>query len=68
MVSRSSSRLDDPLLYRRQRNKRAEEELHHISENLSFRLEELDQVRVCVCVVCERSRNIVRNVFKQKLF
>ncbi|XP_056266144.1 centrosomal protein of 95 kDa-like isoform X2 [Pseudoliparis swirei] len=39
-----SSRLDDPLLYRRQRNKRAEEELHHISENLSFRLEELDQM------------------------
>uniref|UniRef100_A0A8C3GCS5 Centrosomal protein 95 n=1 Tax=Cyclopterus lumpus TaxID=8103 RepID=A0A8C3GCS5_CYCLU len=34
----------EPLLYRRQRNKQAEEELHHISENLSYRLEELDQM------------------------
>lgn len=45
----SSSRLEEegfeePLSYRRQRNKQAEEELHHISENLSHRLEELDQV------------------------
>ncbi|XP_034385720.1 centrosomal protein of 95 kDa-like isoform X3 [Cyclopterus lumpus] len=39
-----SSRLEEPLLYRRQRNKQAEEELHHISENLSYRLEELDQM------------------------
>ena len=45
--------LEEPLSYRRQRNKKAEEELHHISENLSHRLEELDQVCVCVCVcVC----------------
>lgn len=28
----------------RQKNKQAEEELHHISEKLSHRLEELDQV------------------------
>ncbi|XP_051240026.1 centrosomal protein of 95 kDa isoform X2 [Dicentrarchus labrax] len=35
---------EDPLSYRRQRNKKAEEELHHISENLSHRLEELDQM------------------------
>ncbi|XP_033985038.1 centrosomal protein of 95 kDa-like isoform X2 [Trematomus bernacchii] len=45
----SSSRLEEedlkePLSYRRQRNKKAEEELHHISENLSHRLEELDQM------------------------
>ncbi|XP_070773236.1 centrosomal protein of 95 kDa-like [Enoplosus armatus] len=45
----SSSRLEEegfeePLLYRRQRNKQAEEELHHISEKLSHRLEELDQM------------------------
>ncbi|XP_029997665.1 centrosomal protein of 95 kDa isoform X2 [Sphaeramia orbicularis] len=36
--------VDEPLSYRRQRNKQAEEELHHISENLSHRLEELDQM------------------------
>ncbi|KAK1886590.1 Centrosomal protein of 95 kDa [Dissostichus eleginoides] len=36
--------LKEPLSYRRQRNKKAEEELHHISENLSHRLEELDQM------------------------
>ncbi|CAJ1053678.1 centrosomal protein of 95 kDa-like isoform X1 [Xyrichtys novacula] len=35
---------EDPLSYRRQRNKKAEEELHHISEKLSHRLEELDQM------------------------
>lgn len=35
---------EEPLSYRRQRNKKAEEELHHISEKLSHRLEELDQV------------------------
>nr|XP_046265146.1 centrosomal protein of 95 kDa-like isoform X3 [Scatophagus argus] len=34
----------EPLSYRRQRNKQAEEELHHISEKLSHRLEELDQM------------------------
>ncbi len=39
---------EEPLSYRRQRNKQAEEELHHISEKLSHRLEELDQV----CVRC----------------
>ncbi|XP_068178229.1 centrosomal protein of 95 kDa-like isoform X2 [Antennarius striatus] len=37
-------RLEEPLLYRRQRNKQAEEELHSISEKLSNRLEELDQM------------------------
>ncbi|KAK5899328.1 hypothetical protein CesoFtcFv8_008819 [Champsocephalus esox] len=36
--------LKEPLSYRRQRNKKAEEELHNISENLSHRLEELDQM------------------------
>ncbi|XP_063739846.1 centrosomal protein of 95 kDa-like isoform X1 [Eleginops maclovinus] len=36
--------LKEPLSYRRQRNKKAEEELHHISANLSHRLEELDQM------------------------
>ncbi|XP_059196531.1 centrosomal protein of 95 kDa-like [Centropristis striata] len=36
--------LEDPLSHRRQRNKKAEEELHHLSENLSHRLEELDQM------------------------
>ncbi|XP_075946434.1 centrosomal protein of 95 kDa-like isoform X2 [Anarhichas minor] len=35
---------EEPLSYRRQRNKQAEEELHHLSENLSHRLEELDQM------------------------
>ncbi|KAM4751092.1 centrosomal protein of 95 kDa-like isoform 2-T2 [Anableps anableps] len=33
---------EESLAYRRKRNKEAEEELHHISENLSHRLEELD--------------------------
>lgn len=36
--------LPEPLSYCRQRNKKAEEELHHISVNLSHRLEELDQM------------------------
>ncbi|XP_032388698.1 centrosomal protein of 95 kDa isoform X1 [Etheostoma spectabile] len=36
--------LAEPLSYRRQRNKQTEEELHHISENLCHRLEELDQM------------------------
>ncbi|XP_034543581.1 centrosomal protein of 95 kDa-like isoform X2 [Notolabrus celidotus] len=36
--------LEDPLVNRRQRNKKAEEELHHISEKLSHRLQELDQM------------------------
>ncbi|XP_037328671.2 centrosomal protein of 95 kDa-like isoform X3 [Pungitius pungitius] len=36
--------LEEPLSYRRQQNKQAEEELQHISENLSHRLEELDQM------------------------
>lgn len=48
--------LEEPLSYRRQRNKKAEKELHHLSENLSHRLEELDQVCVCVCI---RSEHIV---------
>ncbi|XP_072319406.1 centrosomal protein of 95 kDa-like [Eucyclogobius newberryi] len=34
----------DPLSSHRQRNKKTEEELHNISENLSHRLEELDQM------------------------
>ncbi|KAM9363657.1 centrosomal protein of 95 kDa-like [Symphorus nematophorus] len=38
------SGFEEPLSYRRQRNKQAEEELHHISEKLSHRLEELDQM------------------------
>ncbi|XP_068607216.1 centrosomal protein of 95 kDa-like [Brachionichthys hirsutus] len=37
-------RTEEPLLYRTQRNKQAEEELHSISEKLSNRLEELDQM------------------------
>ncbi|XP_031145392.1 centrosomal protein of 95 kDa isoform X2 [Sander lucioperca] len=36
--------LGEPLSYRRERNKQTEEELHHISENLCHRLEELDQM------------------------
>ncbi|XP_038569783.1 centrosomal protein of 95 kDa-like isoform X1 [Micropterus salmoides] len=36
--------LGEPLSYCRQRNKQAEKELHHISEKLSHRLEELDQM------------------------
>ncbi|XP_029016044.1 centrosomal protein of 95 kDa isoform X2 [Betta splendens] len=40
-----SSRVEEePLSYQRQRNRKAEEELHHISEKLSHRLEELDQM------------------------
>lgn len=34
----------EPLSHRRQRNKKTEEELHNISENLSHRIEELDQM------------------------
>ncbi|KAF7655099.1 hypothetical protein LDENG_00060750 [Lucifuga dentata] len=34
----------EPLSYRRQKNRKAEQELHHISEKLSQRLEELDQM------------------------
>ncbi|XP_069023059.1 centrosomal protein of 95 kDa-like isoform X1 [Embiotoca jacksoni] len=41
---RAQEGFEEPLCYRRQRNKQAEEELHHISENLSHRLEELDQM------------------------
>ncbi|XP_016891009.1 centrosomal protein of 95 kDa isoform X2 [Cynoglossus semilaevis] len=37
-------RFKDPPLYCRQRNRKAEEELHLISENLSHRLEELDEM------------------------
>ncbi|PWA14867.1 hypothetical protein CCH79_00014190 [Gambusia affinis] len=33
---------EESLAYRRRRNREAEQELHHISENLSHRLEELD--------------------------
>uniref|UniRef100_A0AAX7VY92 DUF5745 domain-containing protein n=1 Tax=Astatotilapia calliptera TaxID=8154 RepID=A0AAX7VY92_ASTCA len=35
---------EEPLSYNRKRNKQAEQELHEISENLSHRLEELDQM------------------------
>ncbi|KAM9857596.1 centrosomal protein of 95 kDa-like [Aulostomus maculatus] len=35
---------EEPLSHRRRRNKEAEMELHHISEKLSHRLEELDQM------------------------
>ncbi|KAG7223710.1 hypothetical protein INR49_015437, partial [Caranx melampygus] len=35
---------EEPLSYRRQSNKKAEEELHQISEKLSHRLEELDEM------------------------
>lgn len=52
---------EESLSYRRQRNKQAEEELHHISEKLSHRLEELDQV--CVAVLC--SQSVQRFCFKQ---
>lgn len=48
----SSNRLaedfEEPLSYRRQSNKKAEEELHQISEKLSHRLEELDEVCMCL--------------------
>lgn len=48
-VSLSRSRLHEeglerPLSFHRQKSKQAEKELHHISEKLSHRLEELDQV------------------------
>lgn len=50
IVCLSSNRVEEdfkePLSYRRQSNRKAEEELHHISEKLSNRLEELDQVSV----------------------
>ncbi|XP_027139112.1 centrosomal protein of 95 kDa isoform X2 [Larimichthys crocea] len=42
--SRLEDSFEEPLSHRRQKNKRAEEELHHISEKLSHRLEELDQM------------------------
>ncbi|XP_029359752.1 centrosomal protein of 95 kDa isoform X2 [Echeneis naucrates] len=35
---------EEPLSYRRQSNRKAEEELHQISEKLSHRLEELDEM------------------------
>ncbi|XP_056136573.1 centrosomal protein of 95 kDa-like isoform X2 [Lampris incognitus] len=35
---------DEPLSYQRQNNRQAEQELHHMSEKLSRRLEELDQM------------------------
>uniref|UniRef100_A0A3P9LJ40 DUF5745 domain-containing protein n=1 Tax=Oryzias latipes TaxID=8090 RepID=A0A3P9LJ40_ORYLA len=41
---RTRDGLDEPLSSRRQRNKQAEQELHHISEKLSHRLEELDEM------------------------
>uniref|UniRef100_A0A3P8VSW9 DUF5745 domain-containing protein n=1 Tax=Cynoglossus semilaevis TaxID=244447 RepID=A0A3P8VSW9_CYNSE len=43
-VKLPEERFKDPPLYCRQRNRKAEEELHLISENLSHRLEELDEV------------------------
>lgn len=48
----------EPLSYRRQRNKKAEEELHQISDNLSHRLEELDQMLKRVLSETEESGEI----------
>uniref|UniRef100_A0A7N6BBX7 DUF5745 domain-containing protein n=1 Tax=Anabas testudineus TaxID=64144 RepID=A0A7N6BBX7_ANATE len=42
--NRVEEEFEEPLSYRRQSNRKAEEELHHISEKLSNRLEELDQM------------------------
>lgn len=36
--------VEGPMSDQRRKNKQAEKELHHISEKLSHRLEELDQV------------------------
>ncbi|XP_017290640.1 centrosomal protein of 95 kDa isoform X2 [Kryptolebias marmoratus] len=40
----TQERFEEPLSYRRKKNKQAEEELHYISEKLAHRLEELDQM------------------------
>ncbi|XP_035032917.1 centrosomal protein of 95 kDa isoform X3 [Hippoglossus stenolepis] len=42
--NQSEEGCEEPLSYRRQRNRKAEKELHHISEKLSHRLEELDEM------------------------
>ncbi|XP_069386453.1 centrosomal protein of 95 kDa isoform X1 [Paralichthys olivaceus] len=42
--NQSEEGFKEPLSNRRQRNRKAEEELHHISEKLSHRLEELDEM------------------------
>ncbi|XP_060945512.1 centrosomal protein of 95 kDa-like [Limanda limanda] len=44
LSNQSEEGCEEPLSYRRQRNRKAEEELHHISEKLSHRLEELDEM------------------------
>ncbi|XP_026215300.1 centrosomal protein of 95 kDa [Anabas testudineus] len=44
LSNRVEEEFEEPLSYRRQSNRKAEEELHHISEKLSNRLEELDQM------------------------
>ncbi|XP_034437879.1 centrosomal protein of 95 kDa-like isoform X3 [Hippoglossus hippoglossus] len=44
LSNQSEEGCEEPLSYRRQRNRKAEKELHHISEKLSHRLEELDEM------------------------
>ncbi|XP_018520398.1 centrosomal protein of 95 kDa [Lates calcarifer] len=44
LSNRLGEGFEEPLSYRRQRNRKAEEELQHISEKLSHRLEELDEM------------------------
>ncbi|KAM8880077.1 centrosomal protein of 95 kDa-like [Spinachia spinachia] len=57
--------LEEPLSYRRQLNKQAEEELQHISENLSHRLEELDQMLKRVLGETSEESSEVRDDDKQ---
>lgn len=52
--------------YQRQKNKEAEEELHHISEKLSHRLEELDQVcssKSPFVLTLEQCPGLIRMIF-----
>ncbi|XP_040002802.1 centrosomal protein of 95 kDa-like isoform X2 [Xiphias gladius] len=44
LSNRAEEGLEETLSYRRQRNRKAEEELHDISEKLTHRLEELDEM------------------------
>ncbi|XP_022620703.1 centrosomal protein of 95 kDa isoform X1 [Seriola dumerili] len=44
LSNRLEEDFEEPLTYRRQSNRKAEEELHQISEKLSHRLEELDEM------------------------
>ncbi|XP_071361359.1 centrosomal protein of 95 kDa-like [Trachinotus anak] len=44
LSNRLEEDFEEPLSYRRQSNRKAEEELHQISEKLSHRLEELDEM------------------------